>query len=259
MTSEVDEAATGYNNPDFYVRVPDLSQIGDTMPLRVGSPAPDFEAQLLDGGTYRLADARDKRHVVLMMGAVTSPMCAIQIPSMNELSREYAHSVDFLLVYVKESHPGEHYPHHTSMDQKLAHARDLKSVEGPAFPILVDTLDGRIHRSYGAWPTSLFVIHHNGRLVYRSTIADPSNLRAYLTELDEWDKLHEENPGHLPHTSYTEFLVEHRVNEPVHHRVYERAGPKAFEDFWRVYPNLRDKWPIDRTETEGRTGPQNLS
>ncbi|HLY66400.1 MAG TPA: redoxin domain-containing protein, partial [Chloroflexota bacterium] len=208
MSDQPSQAAVAYNNPDFDVRVPpDLTRLGDTLPARVGAPAPEFEAQLLDGGTFRLSDARGKRHVVLMMGAISSPMTAIQLPAMNELWREFGpKGVDFYLVYVKESHPAETYSHHSSMEQKVSYARELQRLEKPAFPMLVDSLDGHIHRNYGQWPVSLFVVHKDGRLVFRSTIAQPVQLRSYLAELMEWEDLMRAHPDHVSHTGYTEFV-----------------------------------------------------
>lgn len=246
MSDAPDDSARGYNNPDFEVRVPpDLTQLGKSLPARVGAPAPEFEARRLDGGWFRLADARGQRHVVLMTGAITSPLTAIALPEMNELWRVFrSRDVDFVLLYVKESHPAENYPHHTSMEQKLAFAEDLQRLEKPAFPILIDNLDGDIHRRYGPRPVSLFVIHKNGLLVFRSTTAHPAQLRAFLTELMEWDEAVRKDPEHsFTHTVYTEYLVDHKVDEGEHYRVYERAGPKAFEDYWKVNPIHRDRWP----------------
>lgn len=245
MSTRDGDAATAYNTPRFALRVPpDIGRIGETLPARVGVAAPEFEAQLLDGGTFRLADARGRRHVVLMMGSITSPMTAIAQPGMNALAREHApHDVDFYVVYVKESHPAEHYRHHTSLEQKLAHARDYRRLERPEFPILVDDLEGTIHRAYGPWPTSLFVVHKDGRLVFRSTIAQPSQLRGFLAELVEWDRLAREHPDNEPHLTYTEFVSGHDVSEAEHYRVYDRAGPQAFEDYWVFNPRHRDRWP----------------
>ncbi len=43
---------------------------------------------------------------------------------MAPMAEEYAgRGVQFLFVYVREAHPGEHYPHHDSFERKLAHAR----------------------------------------------------------------------------------------------------------------------------------------
>lgn len=238
------KAKAPYNNPDFEVHKMDLAKLGDTLAANVGAPAPDFEAKTLDGGTFRLRDAQGKRHVVLMMGAVTSPMTAIKLPEMNDVRRDFhAHDIDFFLVYVRESHPGENYPHHSTFEQKLHHARDLQRLEKPAFPILVDSLDGHIHRSYGIWPVSLFVVHKSGLLVYRSTICQPYQLRNFLTELVECDRHEREHPTAVRYSCYTEMIVGHAINEAEHYRVYNLAGPKAFSDYWNVVHRHRDKWP----------------
>ena len=232
-----------YNAPDFSIKLPDPARLGETIPVRVGEMAPEFEAPVLDGEVVRLRDLREQCHVVLMMGSITSPMCAVAMPGMNQMVTDFGgRGVNFYLVYVKESHPGEHYLHHTSMEQKLSHARDFRKAENVKFPILVDSLEGTIHRSYGPWPTSLFVIHRDGRLVYRSTIADPQDARHYLAELLASDHL-SANPDRVPHLCYSERLIEHEPDQVQHRRVYDRAGPKAFEDYWKQFPGQRGRWP----------------
>jgi peroxiredoxin len=237
------DPAAAYNSPDYVLERPARDRLGETLPARVGQMAPEFDAQLLDGGTFRLRDARDTAHVVLLIGSITSPMCAINVPELNALHAEYGgRGVQVYLVYTKESHPGERYPHHTSMEQKIAHARDLRRLENVQFPILVDSLEGTIHQSYGNWPTSLFVVHRNGQLVFRSTIAHAPQLRFYLGALLEWDAM-EADPERVPHVSYTEWVLGQEADEAIHHRVYDRAGPKAFEDYWQLFPANRDRWP----------------
>ena len=232
-----------YNSPDFRIKLPDSARLGETIPVKVGEMAPEFEAQSLDGERVRLCNLREQCHVVLMLGSITSPMCAAVIPAMNQIYTDfYEHGINIYLLYVKESHPGEHYRHHTSMNQKLLYARDLREAEQVKFPILVDSLEGTIHRSYGPWPTSLFVINRDGRLVYRSTIADPQDVRCYLNELLASDRL-SANPDRVPHISYSERLIEHEPDQAIHRRVYNRAGPKAFEDFWQQFPTQRGRWP----------------
>src|SRR5438552_3944276 len=70
----MDDATRAYNTPDFSLRLPDATRLGDTLPARVGDAAPDFEAPILDGEVFRLSDARGQQHIVLMMGSITSPM-----------------------------------------------------------------------------------------------------------------------------------------------------------------------------------------
>lgn len=239
----MNDEARAYNTPGFSLKLPDMERLGDTMPVRAGAPAPDFEAASLDGRLIRLEELRSRRHVVLMTGSITSPMCAVALPAMNRLHARFGdRGVDFYLLYTKESHPGERYPHHISLEQKFAHARDLQRLEDVRFPVLVDGIEGRIHRSYGPWPTAAFVIHKDGRLVYRSTIVNPAELERYLEELVASDALGA-NPDRIPHVGYSERVIEHAADQATHRRVYERAGPKAFEDYWKVFPALRDRWP----------------
>ncbi len=240
--SKVNEEARKYNLQEFVFATSVPKSPAETMAVKVGDMAPDFEAPTVEGTVIRLSELRGKRHVVLMIGAVTSPMCAFEVPAMNRLYGEFdPHGISFFLVYTRESHPAERYPHHTSWEQKLSHARDLQRLEGVRLPILVDDLEGTIHRSYGLWPNALFVAHRDGRLVYRSNMANSRELRQFLEDLVTADRLAEE--GRMLHTEYSERLVGHEADQATHRRVYERAGPKAFEDYWSRRPNLRGRWP----------------
>jgi alkyl hydroperoxide reductase subunit AhpC len=236
------EAERAYNSPDFVFAAAPAQNPGDTLPARVGAPAPEFEARALDGGVARLKDLRIQGHVVLIAGAVTSPMCAVEIPAMNRLHDELGdRGVSFFLIYTRESHPAEHYPPHDSFEQKIARACELQRLEGVCFPILVDDLAGTIHRSYGPWPNALFVVHKDGRLVYRTNMANSTALGQFLDDLLTADRRAAE--GQVLHTEYIERIVGHEADQATHRRVYERAGPKAFEDSWKRRPDLRGRWP----------------
>jgi hypothetical protein len=185
---------------------------------------------------------RAGRHVVLMAGAVTSPMCAVEIPAMNRLQEEFGdRGVSFYLVYTRESHPAERYPPHASFEEKVSRARELRTLENVRFPILVDDLAGTIHRTYGPWPNALFVVHRDGRLVYRTNMANAKALRQFLEDLLTADLRAAE--GRVLHTEYVERIVGHEADQATHRRIYERAGPQAFEDSWRRRPDLRGRWP----------------
>ena len=225
-----------YNVADFTAS----GNAGDAMPAKVGVLAPDFEATLLDSTPFRLIDFRGKRHVVIMTGAVTSPMCAFEIPAFNELHKEFdSRGVSFFLLYTRESHPAENYSAHTSFEQKLAYARELKRLENVHVPIIVDHLDGRIHRSYGTWPNALFVIHKDGRLIFHSNMANHRELRQFLEDLVAADQA--VAAGCVLHQQYSERVVPHEADQATHRRVYERAGPKAFEDYWTKRPENRNR------------------
>src|SRR6266498_567253 len=94
-------------------------------------------------------------------------------PSMNAIADRYAdQGIASILLYTSEAHPGEHYPHLTSLEQKLRHARDLRDILGVRRPILVDALDGACHRAYGSMPNMTWIFTGSGILVYKSDWTD---------------------------------------------------------------------------------------
>ena len=238
----MNEEERAYNLEEFAAAAPSPVNPGETMAAKVGVAAPEFEAVALDGSIVRLSDFRGRRHVVVMTGAVTSPMCAFEAPAFNQLQKDFdASGVAFFLLYTRESHPAENYPAHGSLEQKIAYARDLQRLEKVEFPVVVDHLDGRIHRAYGAWPNALFVVHKDGRLIFRSNMANHGELRQFLEDVLAAEKAAAE--GKVLHLQYSERVVPHEADQATHRRVYERAGPKAFEDYWAKRPQNRNRWP----------------
>ena len=237
----MNDAERAYNLTEFAAGAGAVNP-GETMAAKVGVAAPAFDAQLLDGGTLRLSEFRGARHVVMMTGAVTSPMCAFEAPELARMQDEFSDlGFVFFFLYTRESHPAEHFGAHQSFEQKLAYARQLQRLENIRVPILVDHLDGRIHRAYGAWPNALFVIHKDGRLVYRSNMANHRELRQYLEDLVAAERAVAD--GQVVHQQYSELVVAHIADQATHRRVYERAGPKASDDYWAKRPQHKDRWP----------------
>ena len=231
-----------YNLEAFAAAGPTPTNPGETMAAKVGVAAPDFEARTLDETVIRLSDFHGKRHVVIMTGTVTSPMCAFEVPALNQLHLEFADlGISFFLLYTRESHPAENYPSHESWEQKQSYARDLQRLENIQVPIIVDDLDGKIHRSYGTWPNALFVIHKDGRLIFRSNMANFRELRQFLEDLLTADRA--AAGGRVLHLQYSERVILHEADQATHRRVYERAGPRAFEEYWARRPRHRNRWP----------------
>jgi peroxiredoxin len=230
-----------YNMEEFAAGA-SLTNPGESMPAKVGGAAPEFAAITLDNRQICSSDFRGKQHIVMMTGAVTSPMCAFEVPEFNRLQNNFHDQpIAFLLLYTRESHPAENYGAHASFEQKLAYARDLKKLEDVGFPIIVDHLDGRIHRAYGLWPNALFVTHKDGRLIFRSNMANHRELRQFLEDLIAAEKAAAE--GKVLHLQYSERVIAHEADQATHHRVYARAGAKAFEDYWEKRPQNRNRWP----------------
>jgi hypothetical protein len=153
---------------------------------------------------------------------------------MDEIaSRFLDEGVGSIFVYTHEAHPGEHYSHLTSMEQKFRHARDLRDVLGVRRPILVDSLDGACHRAYGSMPNMSWVFTNSGVPVYKSDWTDAhsvANAIEYLLEVSERRRVKE---------ILAPFRVE-RLDFRNHDRRafferLERNGPKAVREFREAF------------------------
>ena len=80
-------------------------------------------------------------------------------------------------VYTHEVHYGGYYPHHTSFEQKMAHAQAFREIFHVNRPILVDGLDGVCHRAYDSMPNMTWIIDRGGCPVYKAewTYAESRN------------------------------------------------------------------------------------
>jgi len=151
---------------------------------------------------------------------------------MNAVADRFAeHDVASVFLYTYEAHPGEHYPHLSSMEQKFRHAHALRDEYGVHRRILVDSLDGACHRAYGSMPNMTWVFTKGGVPVYKSDWTDSGSLAhalEYFLEVTERRKAG---------ARLTQFRVERAdFRQTDTDRFYaglERNGPKAVEEFRR--------------------------
>ncbi|MHA2101614.1 MAG: peroxiredoxin family protein, partial [Candidatus Kariarchaeaceae archaeon] len=80
----------------------------------IGEIAPDFVAYTINGDEIRLSDYKGKT-VVIESGSYTCPSFIGYINPMNKLSLQYS-DVEFLVLYVREAHPGSKIGPHQSMN-----------------------------------------------------------------------------------------------------------------------------------------------
>lgn len=100
---------------------------------------------------------------------------------MNALAEQFApRGVGSIFLYTHEAHPGENYPHLTSMGQKFDHARALRDVLGVTRPIVLDALDGTCHRAYGSMPNMTWIFNRAGTPVYKSDWTDSNSVENAL-------------------------------------------------------------------------------
>jgi len=152
---------------------------------RAGEPAVDFTLCDTDGQTVSLSDYKGK-WLVLEMGAVSCGSYSGNIKPNNLLAKDYP-DVEFLVVYVREPHPGERIGPHSSMEEKIENAKGLRSLYGEYRKVVVDSLDGDMHTKYGLRSNSIYVINPEGQVIYRCDWTVSSELKKVL---DNRDQLH---------------------------------------------------------------------
>ncbi len=155
-------------------------------------------------------------------------------PSLDRLAGRYEdRGVGSVFVYTHEAHPGENYPHLTSMDQKRRHARDLQDVLGVERPILLDALDGACHRAYGSMPNMTWIFNRSGVPIYKSDWTDAGsvdNAIEYFVGISERRRSKER---------LVPFRVERLDFRSQDHEAFlaglERNGPKAVREFREAF------------------------
>lgn len=149
---------------------------------KAGEKFIDFEAQTLDGKTILLSDYLDKP-IVLNTGSITCPMYANTQEPMNALQQQYP-EIHFLLLYVREAHPGGRTKRISSIEEKIANAKRTPELYPEKRVILVDTLDGFAHKLYGSMPNMTYVIGTDGIVKFRANWTNIDALKNALLHID---------------------------------------------------------------------------
>jgi hypothetical protein len=157
-------------------------------------------------------------------------------PGLTELHEDFGDRVQFVSIYAREAHPGENYPHHTSEEQKMRHARDWAEQDYVPWPVAVDTLDGEAHRTYSPLPNPVYLIGCTGRVAFRALWAgQPGLLRDKIEEL-----LAREAKGEDPVVlgEQENLLIPMIHGSAEFDHAVARGGEKAKEDFRRAMGNV---------------------
>ena len=163
-------------------------------------------------------------------------------------------------MYVREAHPGEAYASQTSAEQKLRHARDMVKRWKIERPMLVDDLDGTVHRAYGSLPNMTYIVSTAGTVIYRASWTDARSIRLAL------DQLVYERGLRSAGTRITPFYVEGTPQRPNDSATFldgliNDIGPRAVEEYIAAVAHtsgeggakiVRDWWAEKQAELEVR-------
>jgi hypothetical protein len=150
--------------------------------LKAGDPAPDFT--LPDPAGKRevtLSELlKQKKPVVLVFCSYTCPPFRGHSPEVERLYQSFKERAEFLLVYIREAHPGSVLPTRKDagpeanqrIDQtsdvktRGEHAEICRTMLGFTFPAVVDREENKVSSAYAGWPIRLVIVTPDGKVAY---------------------------------------------------------------------------------------------
>lgn len=192
-----------------------------------GDSMPSFELTTTDGERLTNSDVLNDRPVLLVFGSMTCPMTASSAPSIQDLQTEFGDRVEFIMLYVREAHPGENYPQVEAIEDKIQAAKALKDFYKIEWTVAVDTLEGGLHRALDPKPNAAYLVGSNGIILFRSLwAADYDALRQALKDASDGRA--------MLRTQSTKLVIPVARAMGMVRETMERAGPQAVGDLWRA-------------------------
>ena len=198
---------------------------------RPGETLPEFDLPTTKGEHVATKDLVGVQPLFLVTGSMTCPMTASAIPSLKRLHAQCGDDVAFVMLNVREAHPGENYPQPETLEEKADHARALKDGYQMPWTVAVDDLDGPLHSAMDAKPNSTYLMDRDGKIVFRSIWArDENNISRALENVARDQPLTKKESRAMvrPLVSAVGSV----------HEVMSRAGPQAERDHWLANPPM---------------------
>ena len=137
----------------------------------------------LEGNEVNLSDYKGK-WLVIESGSLTCPMYVKNVKPYTKLRNKYP-DVEWLVVYVREAHPGEKTGQANTISEKIAYAKRNRDDYNEGRRIVVDTVDGKWHHDWGLLPNTVYVINPEGKVIYRADWSFARNVDRALQNRDE--------------------------------------------------------------------------
>jgi hypothetical protein len=194
-----------------------------------GDRVPEFDLPVVGGGRFRSGELGDRGPALLIFGSSTCPVTDNAAPGLKRLHLRFGDRVRFVLVNVREAHPGKNFPQPRTLPVKTTHAERLRDLHGFEFEIAVDDVDGTLHRAMSPKPNSAYVLSKDGTILFRAQWAnDTKALEAALEAVVVGESPRPWRSGGVVRPMLR-FL---RNVAPV----LDRAGSGAWADMWRAAP-----------------------
>ena len=102
---------------------------------------------------------------------------------MDRLAKEFAETASFFTVWVREAHAGGNYTQPENIETRRQYAQDFCAADDAEIPVIVDDMEGTLHRQLGFFPNSVYIIDGRGHVAYRAAWTDHREVRRVLERL----------------------------------------------------------------------------
>lgn len=192
---------------------------------KAGEPFPEFKLETTDGNVITKQDFINRKPLLLIFGSLTCPMTASAMPNIKHLHEKYGDKVEFVLLNVREAHPGERIPQPENITGKRKHARQLKQLYDVDLTVATDDINGSLHLALDPKPNAAFLMSTTGTVLFRSLWASDGKA---LTQALE-DLVHDRPQNKIQ--SQKMFIPVVRAMGHVY-EVMQRGGPQSVRDLW---------------------------
>lgn len=141
-----------------------------------------------------------------------------------------------VFLYVREAHPGEHYPQHETFDQKVELAQEFQRQFAIRRPILIDDIKGTAHTAFGRLPNMTYILGAGNRVLFRSDWTDAGITRTAIEYLLARRADRREGARLAPF--YAEIEGSRWVDNAAFNAGLLRNGPRAVEEFAKA----QERW-----------------
>ena len=194
-----------------------------------GDRLPDTTLLDLEGREVSLPDLAAGRPIALVTGSTTCPATASAMPDLNRLEQRYGDRVQFVLLQVREAHPGAEVDQPHTLREKVQHAQLMRETYDVGWPVLVDDIDGTLHGQLDTEPNSLHIIGADGKILYRALFAGAAGVENAIAAAAAGEQPNKKsNQSLLPILNSVGFM----------HDTVVSAGAGAYSDMVKAAPPM---------------------
>ena len=196
-----------------------------------GEQIVDFDLPTLDGGRFCSQDLSETAPVLMVFGSYTCPVTESAAPGLRRLHARFGDRVQFVMVNVREAHPGANVPQPDNMEEKQAHAVLLRDLHDLPFEVAIDDIAGSLHIAMSPKPNSAYLLGGDGSILFRAHWANATRALAAALEDVTAGRPLRQTESHGPTRPIWPTL---RYVAPV----LDRAGSGAWRDMWLAVPPM---------------------